>query len=214
MAWPVVRKSAATARAQPLSRSHARSATARRKLSVARAVIQAITNGATTQTMMRLPSERRSPGASSGGVIGGVQPQLLHDRIDLHRVMSHGWCRSAVARNRNGHRGLRPGWPKTPDWPIGFLGIRTATRWHPRCQWIVVMPSTSCGLRATDVDHIVPEVRGGSDEAVDPQHLCAVHHRIKTPRWNVAGPADRRGPASGPAGPFAPRVRRGCRGRR
>ncbi len=49
------------------------------------------------------------------------------------------------------------------------------------------MPSAkthSCGRPATDVDHIVPKVRGGSDDERNLQSLCAAHHRVKTARQN------------------------------
>ena len=51
---------------------------------------------------------------------------------------------------------------------------------HPVCQWVVTLPSTTCRLRATDVDHIVPKVHGGTDDASNLQSLCAGHHRIKS----------------------------------
>jgi 5-methylcytosine-specific restriction endonuclease McrA len=49
---------------------------------------------------------------------------------------------------------------------------------HPACQW--VEHASPCGRPATEVDHIVPKIRGGSDEAANLQSLCARHHRIKT----------------------------------
>lgn len=51
---------------------------------------------------------------------------------------------------------------------------------HPVCQWVVTLPSTTCRLRATDVDHIVPKVHGGTDDASNLQSLCIAHHRLKT----------------------------------
>jgi 5-methylcytosine-specific restriction endonuclease McrA len=51
---------------------------------------------------------------------------------------------------------------------------------HPTCQWIVSLPSFTCRLRATDVDHIVPKVHGGTDDASNLQSLCAAHHGCKT----------------------------------
>ena len=60
---------------------------------------------------------------------------------------------------------------------------------HPLCQWVVKLPSFTCRLRATDVDHIVPKVHGGTDHAANLQSLCAAHHRAKTAsqdhRWRV-----------------------------
>jgi len=58
----------------------------------------------------------------------------------------------------------------------------------------VTLPSTTCRLRATDVDHIVPKVHGGTDDTSNLQSLCAAHHRLKTAtvdrRW---GPPEGRG---------------------
>lgn len=39
-----------------------------------------------------------------------------------------------------------------------------------------------CSARATNVDHIIPRARGGSDEAHNLQSLCASHHSTKTAR--------------------------------
>jgi len=61
---------------------------------------------------------------------------------------------------------------------------------HPLCQWVVTIPSTTCRLRATDVDHIMPKVHGGTDDASNLQSLCAAHHRRKTAtqdrRWGTS----------------------------
>lgn len=68
---------------------------------------------------------------------------------------------------------------------------------HPFCQWVVTIPSTTCRLRATDVDHIVPKAFGGTDDASNLQSLCAAHHRLKSAwqdrRWgtHVVEPATR-----------------------
>jgi 5-methylcytosine-specific restriction protein A len=62
-------------------------------------------------------------------------------------------------------------------------------RGHPACQWRRGGDSKPCGQPATDVDHVVPKVHGGSDEAVNLQSLCARHHRRKTAsqdrRWGT-----------------------------
>lgn len=51
---------------------------------------------------------------------------------------------------------------------------------HPVCEWKRASDARACGRPATDVDHIVPKVHGGSEEAVNLQSLCARHHRVKT----------------------------------
>jgi len=51
---------------------------------------------------------------------------------------------------------------------------------HPPCEWRRAADASPCGRPAADVDHIVPKVQGGSDDAVDQQSLCAVHRRVKT----------------------------------
>ena len=67
---------------------------------------------------------------------------------------------------------------------------------HPVCQWKAAAEARPCGCPATDVDHIVPKVHGGSDEPANLQSLCARHHRKKTamqdrrwarPAWRTAG---------------------------
>lgn len=57
---------------------------------------------------------------------------------------------------------------------------------HPLCQRVVTLPSTTCQLRATDVDHIVPKVHRGTDDASNLQSLCRLHHRLKTARDDPA----------------------------
>lgn len=93
---------------------------------------------------------------------------------------------------------------------------------RPRCQWLVTLPSTTCRLRATDVDHIMPKVHGGTDDAANLQSLCAAHHRVKTAtqdrRWgsetfgqgpggtspsNAATGSGARDARSSPSGPSA-----------
>jgi 5-methylcytosine-specific restriction protein A len=49
---------------------------------------------------------------------------------------------------------------------------------HPRCQWLVTIPTTTCGLRATEVDHIKPKAHGGTDDRSNLRSLCAAHHRL------------------------------------
>ena len=51
---------------------------------------------------------------------------------------------------------------------------------HPACQWRRSADADRCGRPATDVDHVVPKVHGGSDEPGNLQSLCTAHHRRKT----------------------------------
>jgi 5-methylcytosine-specific restriction endonuclease McrA len=50
------------------------------------------------------------------------------------------------------------------------------------CEWKRAAHARPCGRAATDVDHVVPKVHGGSDDAANLQSLCGQHHRIKTSR--------------------------------
>lgn len=45
---------------------------------------------------------------------------------------------------------------------------------EPRCQ--------VCGQRATEVDHIVPKAKGGTDARMNLRSLCGPCHRTKTAR--------------------------------
>ena len=60
---------------------------------------------------------------------------------------------------------------------VGWRAHRAAyLRDHPIC----CVPG--CNRPATDVDHIVPRRRGGSDEDANLQPLCHAHHSAKTAR--------------------------------
>jgi 5-methylcytosine-specific restriction endonuclease McrA len=50
----------------------------------------------------------------------------------------------------------------------------------PDVEWTASAVSQACGRPATDVDHILPRVRGGSDVEANLQSLCAAHHHVKT----------------------------------
>jgi len=45
-----------------------------------------------------------------------------------------------------------------------------------------------CGLRSTDLDHIVPQFKGGSSERSNLQALCAPCHQAKSAREQAADP--------------------------
>jgi 5-methylcytosine-specific restriction enzyme A len=50
---------------------------------------------------------------------------------------------------------------------------------HPIC--------VICGRQATDVDHIIPRGRGGSDDHGNLQSLCEFHHKSKTATQDGGG---------------------------
>jgi 5-methylcytosine-specific restriction endonuclease McrA len=52
----------------------------------------------------------------------------------------------------------------------------------PLCQYVAL--GVACTARATDVDHIVPKVRGGADALPNLQSLCHRHHSMKTAAEN------------------------------
>lgn len=49
-----------------------------------------------------------------------------------------------------------------------------------RCTW--TDDGVRCGERATDVDHIIPAHKGGTDEPDNLRSLCRWHHERKTAR--------------------------------
>ena len=51
-----------------------------------------------------------------------------------------------------------------------------------------------CGVRATEVDHILPRSQGGLDEHSNLQSLCHSHHSVKTRRESASRPAHMRAP--------------------
>lgn len=62
-------------------------------------------------------------------------------------------------------RGYGRRWGKLRRW---FLAR------HPMCEW------PGCQQPASQVDHIVPLARGGTNETANLQALCASHHTYKT----------------------------------
>jgi len=57
---------------------------------------------------------------------------------------------------------------------------------HPYCS------APGCGAPTTDVDHIIPRARGGTDDWSNLQALCHAHHSAKTAtqdgRWGEGHP--------------------------
>lgn len=64
-----------------------------------------------------------------------------------------------------------------------------------RCTWMD--NGQRCTERATDVDHIVPDFEGGTDDDANLRSLCPPHHRRKTAAEGVAARA--RNPRRRPA---------------
>lgn len=76
--------------------------------------------------------------------------------------------------------------PLPPDWRR--TRARILRRDDHRC--------TTCGARATDVDHIVPAFRGGIEHDENLRALCRPCHKTKTA--NEANPPRRRTPERHP----------------
>jgi len=74
------------------------------------------------------------------------------DTYDNRRPSSHG-------------RGYTRQWGRLRNWYLAR---------HPICQW------PGCEQPASQVDHVVPLARGGSNDTTNLQGLCAHHHSIKT----------------------------------
>lgn len=64
---------------------------------------------------------------------------------------------------------------------------RILARDDHRCTWLT--DGTRCTARATDVDHIVNEANGGTDDDDNLRSLCPPHHRAKTAAEGVAARA-------------------------
>jgi 5-methylcytosine-specific restriction endonuclease McrA len=80
-----------------------------------------------------------------------------------------------------------PGWKgsnRKSTLPVGWpaIQIRILKRDHHACQHVREDTGRRCGLRATDVDHIIPNSQGGSDADSNLQALCTWHHRRKSGR--------------------------------
>ena len=57
----------------------------------------------------------------------------------------------------------------------GWITMRARyLRMHPLC--------VACGATASDVDHVIPKARGGTDDASNLQALCHACHSRKTAR--------------------------------
>ncbi len=84
-------------------------------------------------------------------------------RCEEHAAQSR--CRYEDARPSRHARGYGPEWDRLR---------RRILQQHPWCMW------PGCPELATDVDHIVPKARGGTDDWDNLQALCHRHHSIKT----------------------------------
>jgi 5-methylcytosine-specific restriction protein A len=79
--------------------------------------------------------------------------------------LTHSQRRPRPKDNRAGStaRGYGIHWQRKRNWYI---------KHHPLC--------VKCGRIATDVDHIIPRVRGGTDDEDNLQSLCHACHSRKT----------------------------------
>lgn len=64
------------------------------------------------------------------------------------------------------------------DWPARVTHV--LRRDHRSCQHIRNDTGRKCGLRANQVDHIVPHHLGGTDDYSNLQALCEWHHARKS----------------------------------
>lgn len=86
---------------------------------------------------------------------------------EKHARPKRQWTRRPDTRPSANARGYDYDWRKTR---AAFLKA------HPWCM------ADECTEKATDVDHIMPRAKGGTDEWDNLQALCHSHHSSKTAR--------------------------------
>lgn len=89
-----------------------------------------------------------------------------------HLVRSGSRCAVHTQQDRRGGEVARPS-PSARGYGRKWQKVRDAyLQEHPYC--------VVCGAIATDVDHIVPRRRGGTDDWSNLQSMCHSHHSQKT----------------------------------
>lgn len=66
------------------------------------------------------------------------------------------------------------------DWAVRQLTV--LRRDHHRCQHIRIDTERRCLRQARDVDHIIPNSQGGTDDYSNLMALCSYHHSQKSGR--------------------------------
>jgi 5-methylcytosine-specific restriction protein A len=97
-------------------------------------------------------------------------------------------CRNLIrGKSRCPAHSGKSGWEKRQGSAMGS-GWSTTRKRHLETEPMCRM----CGRRATDVDHIVPRSKGGTDVSSNLQALCGPCHRTKTGREGSAALAAKR----------------------
>ena len=121
----------------------------------------------------------------------GYPPRVVVDlrgRRETRRRRSYQVPAGAAPRAWNA-RGRNPR-PLPPDWPARRRLVLVRDR--NVCQ----IAFDGCTVRATEVDHVIPRSRGGSDQLENLQAACSRCHASKTGR--EANPPRRRPPEPHP----------------
>ena len=85
-----------------------------------------------------------------------------------HKVVANNWAQKNFERSSSG-------------WQWAAIRKRVLRRDNNRCQVV------GCDAHATEVDHILPVSKGGTDSMVNLRSLCSDHHRIKSEQERIAG---------------------------
>jgi 5-methylcytosine-specific restriction protein A len=80
--------------------------------------------------------------------------------------------------------------------PWAGAGRGSTRRWRERRRWVLKDSPLCLACQAegrvalaTEIDHVVPVARGGTDDYPNLQPLCSAHHRAKTQREQRRGGA-------------------------